>query len=112
MIKCTSPAFRSEETRFLAVGVMQILVCRIPIRGHDWISCTLSSSRITTIPYSLIRQQVAEVLVKIGGEEINTRLLILLADKRVDQNVQSCIAKAFELGDRSVAPDLLRIPWA
>jgi NACHT domain len=63
---------------------------------------------LTTTPYSLTRQQMAETLFSIGGAEINKHLLMLLSNRQINRDVRSSIASALgQLGERSVAHDLV-----
>ena len=59
-------------------------------------------------PYSLTREQVAMALAAIGGDEVNERLLELLAQEDCNRAVRMCIVKALgEEGKQSVAAALI-----
>ncbi len=63
---------------------------------------------LLTTRYVLTQRQAAEALAEIGGEQVNQRLLGLLADARLDPAVRERIAAALgRLGERSVAPALV-----
>jgi HEAT repeat protein len=65
---------------------------------------------LTTTPYALTREKVANTLVAIGGVEVNTSLLELLSDQDLSIFIRKCSAQALgQLGDRSVVPELLRL---
>jgi HEAT repeat protein len=59
-------------------------------------------------PYSLTRQQVAEVLAEIGEKEIQQRLLLLLDDPYTNRDVQLSILRGFGLfGDKDLAEEMV-----
>ncbi len=61
-------------------------------------------------PFSLMREQIADTLVEIGGREINNRLLSFLSDPQTIPDVSIAIAFAFsKLGDGSLSSDLLQL---
>ncbi|MFL5588261.1 MAG: HEAT repeat domain-containing protein [Ktedonobacteraceae bacterium] len=65
---------------------------------------------LTTTPYSLTREQVANTLAAIGGIEVNAGLLKLLSDQHLSIFIRKSSAQAIgQLGDRSVVPELLRL---
>jgi HEAT repeat protein len=65
---------------------------------------------LTNTPYSLTQGLMADALSEIGGREVNTHLLRLLADEQLDIRVRESIASALgQRGERSVAPELLHM---
>jgi hypothetical protein len=65
---------------------------------------------LTHTQYSLIQELTASVLAEVGGGEVNTNLIRLLADEQLDSGVRESIADALgTLGERTVAPDLVRL---
>ncbi|GAC1652075.1 MAG: hypothetical protein NVS4B12_23280 [Ktedonobacteraceae bacterium] len=65
---------------------------------------------LTTTPYSLNKERVAQALAAIGGKEVNQRLVQLLSNEQVDGYVRGRIADALgALGERSVVPALVQL---
>ena len=65
---------------------------------------------LTTCPYALVHSGCAEALAEIGGGEVNTKLVELLADEKIDGSVRRNIASALgELGERTVAGRLVEL---
>ena len=70
------------------------------------IDCLLSKLKETN--FSLTREQIANVLVEIGGPDVNYHLLSLFCDKDTDLGIRQSIAIALcTQGDRSVVRELL-----
>ncbi len=65
---------------------------------------------LTTTPYSLTLEQVANTLAAISGIEVNAGLLKLLSDQNLSIFIRKRSAQAIsQLGDHSVVPELLRL---
>jgi NACHT domain/HEAT repeats len=98
------------HTRLLFAG--QCLAARPTIRQLSLREDILSRlfKVLTDTPYLLTREQISSTLAEIGGMEINTHLVYLLADDKQNITVRLYIADALgKLGERTVAPELVRL---
>lgn len=65
---------------------------------------------LETTPFSLSRKHIADVLVEVGGKEINTRLLGMFEKQRANPALLMSIVSAWSrFGDRSLAQDLFAL---
>src|SRR5258708_6470812 len=98
------------HTRLLFAG--QCLTARPTVRQLSLREDILSRlfEVLTNTPYLLTREHISNTLAEIGGIEINTHLVHLLADDKQNISVRLSIADALgELGERTVAPELIRL---
>src|SRR5258708_211271 len=98
------------HTRLLFAG--QCLAARPTIRQLSLREDILSRlfEVLTSTPYSLTREHISNTLAEIGGIEINTHLVHLLANDKQNITVHLFIADALgKLGERTVAPELMRL---
>jgi hypothetical protein len=78
--------------------------------SHTSIIDYLNGFHIRTTQYSLIRDHIAEVLVEIGGIEVNKRLLQMLPDKQIGDSVRLSVASALSKArEQSLAFELVHV---